>query len=255
MKLSALLIACVLFFALCGSAREVGLRYDFNDPESLNKSWEFHCSIFMVPRTSFKIENVASAADKKSLVVESKSATGVLMTDPKVDLRKYPVMRWRWRVIRPVNVPKNGPEPDDQAGVVYLGDGTMISQKSVAYRWECNTALGTKKNISYGGGMMKVRAECIRNRKTSVGEWVQRLHRWYPLVLRFHRCRGTSPQAIRPDAPRSSDLPEYDLRNSSCPTSEGCTSRRGRVSRGWDPDFEARPNCSGSPVALRNSTA
>jgi len=172
MKLSALLITCVLFFAHCGSAREVGLRYDFNDPESLNKSWEFHCSIFMVPRTSFKIENVASAADKKSLVVESKSATGVLMTDPKVDLRKYPVMRWRWRVIRPVNVPKTGPEPDDQAGVVYLGDGTMISQKSVAYRWECNTALGTKKNISYGGGMMKVRAECIRNRKTSVGEWV-----------------------------------------------------------------------------------
>ena len=172
MKLSALLNTCILCFALCGSERKVGLRYDFNDPETLKNSWEFHCSLFMIPRTTFKIENVASAADKKSLVVEAKAATGVLMTDPKVDLRKYPVMRWRWRVIRPVNVPADGKEPDDQAGVVYLGDGTMISQKSVAYRWECNTSLGEKKNISYGGGMMKVRAECIRNRNTSVGEWV-----------------------------------------------------------------------------------
>ena len=76
------------------------------------------------------------------------------MTDPKVNLRKYPIMRWRWRVVRPVNVPKSGTDPDDQAGVVYLGDGTMISQKSVAYRWERNTALGVKKSINYGGGMM-----------------------------------------------------------------------------------------------------
>lgn len=172
MKLSALLLVCMLFFALCGSERKVGLRYDFNDSEALKTSWEFHCSLFMVPRTSFKIEHIDSAVDKKSLVVEAKSATGVLMTDPKVDLRKFPVMRWRWRVIRPINVPENKTEPDDQVGVVYLGDGTMISQKSIAYRWECKTSLGVKKNIVYGGGMMKVRAECIRNSKTTVGEWV-----------------------------------------------------------------------------------
>ena len=172
MKLSALVVAFLLFFALCGSERRVGLRYDFNDPEHLKTAWEFHCALFMVPRTSFKIENVGSATDKKSLVVEAKAATGVLMTDPKVNLRKYPIMRWRWRVVRPVNVPKSGTDPDDQAGVVYLGDGTMISQKSVAYRWERNTALGVKKSINYGGGMMKVRSECIRNRNTPVGEWV-----------------------------------------------------------------------------------
>lgn len=172
MKLSALFFISMLFFALCGSERKIGLRYDFNDPESLKKSWEFHCSLFMVPRTTFKIEHVASALDKKSLAVEAKSATGVLMTDPKVNLRKYPVMRWRWRVVRPVNVPPGSREPDDQAGVIYLGDGTMISQKSVAYRWECNTSPGKKKDISYGGGMMKVRAECIRNKRTAVGEWV-----------------------------------------------------------------------------------
>ena len=172
MKLSALFLISVWSFTLLGSGRSIGLRYDFKNPETLKNSWEFHCAVIMIPRTSFKIEHVASAVDKKALVVEAKAATGVLMTDPKVDLRKYPVMRWRWRVIRPVNVPSGAKEPDDQVGVVYLGDGTMISQKSVAYRWERNTALGEKKNISYGGGMMKVRAECIRNRNTSVGEWI-----------------------------------------------------------------------------------
>lgn len=172
MKLLMLILLCSVVFPLCGSDRKAGLRYDFRDPVHLKKSWEFHCSVFMVPRTVFRIEHIDSASDKKGLVVEANASSGVLMTDPKVNLRKYPIMRWRWRIVRSVNVRPGETEPDDQAGVVYIGDGTMVSQKSIAYRWEYNTVPGTKKNINYAGGMMKVKVECIRNRETPVGEWV-----------------------------------------------------------------------------------
>ena len=172
MKLLLLSLTVLLHLSVWSAERKAALRYDFSDPESITKSWEFHCSIFMVPRTVFKVEACDSASNKKILVVEANSATGVLMTDPKVNLRKFPVMRWRWRLVRPVVVRNNGKEPDDQAGVIYLGDGTMVSQKSIAYRWECNTPVGTRTQISYAGGMMRVNAECIRNRETKIGEWI-----------------------------------------------------------------------------------
>ena len=108
-----------------------------------------------------------------ALIVEANSSSGVLMTAPKVDLRKYPVLRWKWRVIRPMQIAANTPnEPDDQVAVVYLGDGTMIKQKCIGYRWEHHTRIGTVRNLKYASGMMHVSALCIRNKNTKPGEWV-----------------------------------------------------------------------------------
>ena len=165
------LVVCTGCGLFAGPARNAGLRYDFSDPGSLKKYWEFHGGLFMVPRTEFKICNEPSASDGKVLVVEAKSSTGVLMTDPKVDLKKNPIMRWRWRIIRTINT-QAGQDVDDQAAVVYLGDGTMIRQKCVGYRWEHFTASGTRQKLKYAGGMMQVDAVCIRNRKTEPGNWV-----------------------------------------------------------------------------------
>ncbi|MBR7105033.1 MAG: DUF3047 domain-containing protein [Lentisphaeria bacterium] len=167
-----LTLVLFLFFCLtvfC-SDRKAALRYDFSDPAVLKRSWEFHGGLLMIPRTVFKIEKITSAVDGMALVVEAKSSTGVLMTDPKIDLKKYPILRWRWRIIRQVKPVL--PEPDDQAAVIYLGDGTMIRQKSIGYRWEHHTPVGHKKDIKYSGGMMHVKASCIRNKKTETGRWV-----------------------------------------------------------------------------------
>ena len=171
-RLAVLVAALAVIFPVRGTDRKAALRYDFSDPASIRKAWEFHGGLLMTPRTVFKVEDVPGTSNGKALVVEADSASGVLMTDPRVDLRKNPVMRWRWRVVRPIRVKPGRPEPDDQAIVIYLGDGTMIRQKCVGYRWENGTAIGRRQQLDYVGGLMQVHAECIRNRNDRIGEWI-----------------------------------------------------------------------------------
>jgi len=170
--LSVLIVTLAVIMPMRGSDRKAALRYDFSDPSSIRKAWEFHGRVLLTPRTVFKVEEVDGTSNGKALVVEANCATGVLMTDPRVDLRKNPIMRWRWRVVRPIRVEPGRPEPDDQAIVIYLGDGTMIRQKCVGYRWENSTAIGKRQQLDYVGGLMKVHAECIRNRNDRIGEWI-----------------------------------------------------------------------------------
>ena len=56
--------------------------------------------------------------------------------------------------------------------VLYFGDGTLLKQRSIGYRWERNTELGKCGILSYVGGMMTVKFFCVRNRETAEGEWV-----------------------------------------------------------------------------------
>lgn len=144
----------------------------FDNPVILKKEMRIEGTRFLIPKTSFYIANEPTATDGKVLVIEASKSTGVLMSAPKVDLKKFPIMRWRWRVIRPVNLKSEVNDPDDQAVVLYFGDGTFFKQRCVGYRWERNTKLGKSGIIDYAGGMMTVKFFCVRNRETPEGEWV-----------------------------------------------------------------------------------
>ena len=142
-----------------GPSPDAVWRNDFSDPENLRKEWKFDGSRFMVPRTKFRIAEEASAVNGRVMVVEADRSTGVMLAAPSpVDLKRCPVMRWRWRVVRPVRLAPDAEEVDDQAVVVYFGDGTLIRQKSVGYRWECNTPIGRSALLKYAAGMMTVKA-------------------------------------------------------------------------------------------------
>ena len=93
--------------------------------------------------------------------------------NPKeLDLHKTPIMKWRWRIIRPV-VLKDNNEPDDQAAGIYIADGTTLRQFSVSYRWEHFRRPGSEKIVRYSGGAMTVNAVCLRNSSTPPGVWVE----------------------------------------------------------------------------------
>lgn len=148
-------------------------RNDFDDPETLKRSWKFDGGLFLVPRTRFFIASEPSASCGKVLVVEANKSTGVMLAAPApVDLKKNPIMRWRWRILKPITVPPGKREPDDQAVVVYFGDGTLLKQRCVGYRWEVDTPLGSGGIRSYAAGMMTVSHRTIRNKTTPVGKWV-----------------------------------------------------------------------------------
>ncbi len=174
-----------------GPSPDAVWRNDFSDPENLRKEWKFDGSRFMVPRTKFRIAEEASAVNGRVMVVEADRSTGVMLAAPSpVDLKRCPVMRWRWRVVRPVRLAPDAEEVDDQAVVVYFGDGTLIRQKSVGYRWECNTPIGRSALLKYAAGMMTVKAFCVRNRTTPVGEWITEEH---DVVADFRAAYGRDP--------------------------------------------------------------
>lgn len=146
--------------------------FDFRSQSELAR-WKKRRTNLIVPESKFFVEHAAGARDGKALVVSCKKSSGVLMLSPKeLDLHKTPVMKWRWRIMRPV-VLKGVKEPDDQAAGIYIADGTTLRQFSVSYRWELLRNPGSEKIIHYSGGAMTVNAICMRNRRTPVGVWVE----------------------------------------------------------------------------------
>ena len=159
--------------ALRGADPRVGFRFDFTSDGEFRREWRFYNTMPLLPNTRFEIERVDGAIDGFALVVEAGKSSGFVITIPRdLDLRKYPIMRWRWRIIRRLNLADGVADPDDQAGVVYIADGTNLRHSSVGYRWEHNTVLGDDELIKYRGGLTTVKAICLRNRQTPAGEWV-----------------------------------------------------------------------------------
>jgi len=149
-------------------------RIDFSDPERFAREWQFNGALPMVPHTDFYLATVSSAEDGRALVIESDRSSGIMMSAPPVDLERLPIMHWRWRVVRQLNMnDREVREPDDQVGVVYVGDGNRVRQYCVAYRWEHNTPTGIGGIKRYKGGLLLAKCICLRNRTTVPGEWVE----------------------------------------------------------------------------------
>jgi hypothetical protein len=174
----------LLSIALTGLAEDKKKNWseDFGKKDKEQKlppGWEIKATKWGVNETSFKLQHKASNEKnpeiKGVLEIAADKATGALFFELSklVDLKKTPVMRWRWRV----NVfPKGGDgrksQSDDQAIAIYIGASDWMVKKSIAYRWETQTPLGCVGEVSYAGGAVKVKWFCLRNRQSGEKKWV-----------------------------------------------------------------------------------
>jgi len=172
-KASRIVILLASLFAaalpVAGGPRPPAVRsFDFDDPAAVKNSWVVEGKQLGVPLTEFHIVNCPSARNGKALAVSARGSSGLLVTQvPESIWRNFPVLRWRWRVIKKVSF--SGKELDDQAAVVYFGDGTMISKFMVGYRWEHFRPLGDEGQVAYTGTL--VRRICMRNAQAVPGKW------------------------------------------------------------------------------------
>lgn len=172
-RISALAAMLLIVCSLRGETVEA-VRIEFDDQAAFDRDWVFYSFLPILNKTSFHLSERPTAVDGHILLVESKNSSGFILTMPiRVDLNKLPVMRWRWRVISNLDLPDKAEDPDDQPGVIYIGDGTRVRQHSVGYRWECNTRIGCMRTDRYRGGLSTVRSICMRNRSTPIGRWVE----------------------------------------------------------------------------------
>ena len=153
-------------------SKERAWSEDFQTAEKdgLPVNWQEEGSKIGVPETQCKL--VKHSDGTTVLQLKCNKSTGGIIIAPKVNLNKTPIMRWRWRMIHPV-VLKDSKEPDDQAASLYVCDGNSFRQFTVSYRWEVLPEIGSTKVFRYGSGALTVYGICLRNRFTTVGEWVE----------------------------------------------------------------------------------
>lgn len=148
------------------------VRIDFRNAEQDGKAvtgWTYKGK-FATDDAEFSIKTVDGV---KVLRMVSRKGTGSLLYDiSKIDLKKYPCMRWKWRVdVLPRNADGDDPDRDDQAIGIYVGSGSTFSQESIALRWETKTGKGKTGFVKYGMGAVKVHWKCVRNEKDGLKRW------------------------------------------------------------------------------------
>ena len=146
---------------------------DFNQPENdgLPANWQEEGSKFGVPETQCQATKLADGTTV--LQIKCNKSTGGVIVAPKVNLKKTPIMRWRWRLINyPNGADGRNPKKDDQPIGIYLGmeDG-FLKKKSLAYRWEDLTPKGFEGSVTYAK-ILTVHYITMQDNKTQAGEWV-----------------------------------------------------------------------------------
>jgi len=137
----------------------------------LPKGWALRGK-FGTPAAVFTVRTASGSTDGV-LAMRADRATGSLVTElRRVDLRRTPILRWRWRVLTlPTGGDSRKPELDDQAIGIYFGAGTTLRKRSVSYRWDAVTPKGEQGDCRYGAGTILVRWFTLRGAEATVGEW------------------------------------------------------------------------------------
>jgi hypothetical protein len=107
------------------------------------------------------------------LVMEADDASATFAVQLKdVDLKRTPTLRWRWRALAlPTDADGRVSERDDQAIGIYVSHGGLLGQRSIAYRWETKTPVGTEGTATYAAGVVKVHWIALRNEQDGLGTW------------------------------------------------------------------------------------
>jgi len=110
--------------------------------EGLPKGW-------ILQKSPSKESRISIEQDKQGSFLRLLSVNDTFGLEKKVsfDIRKYPYLSWRWRVLR---LPREGDirkrETDDEAGQVYVlfpRFPTMVNTQSVGYIWDSNAPQGS----------------------------------------------------------------------------------------------------------------
>jgi hypothetical protein len=106
------------------------------------------------------------------LSATSENASASLLSDYPlpIDLKKTPIIRWRWRAtVLPPGADGRDPGKDDQVIGLYVSSGNKIRQQSIAYRWETKTPVGSEGTIRYAN-LFAVKWFTLRNETHADGE-------------------------------------------------------------------------------------
>ncbi len=125
-----------------------------------------------------------------------KASASIITRADGIDLRKTPILRWRWRAIKlPEGADGRDRKKDDQAIGIYVGTGNNPAfVKTVSYRWDTLTPRGSTGEARYGGGAVKDKWLTLRNREDDgKAGWVEETRN---VAEDFIKAWGTLPNPV-----------------------------------------------------------
>ena len=154
------------------------IRIDFNSEkvyDSFSKypaDWDYKGTWGVPDAKLFVIKDEELGTNILKLISDKESGTVMYYKlIGKIDLNKTPIFRWKWKVSKlPPGGDARDANKDDQAIGLYAGYG-RIFRKSVSYRWETETPIGTEGDVNYTK-VVKVRWHCIRNKNSPMDKWI-----------------------------------------------------------------------------------
>ena len=188
--LAAAMIASCTFFASGLNAKEEPVRHwDFQksklDKKGIPEGWDYRGK----PGTPDVKYEIVEDKDLKHKVLHIKSdkASGVIMVEGSdIDLKKYPVMRWRWKVVTlPTGADAEVKAKDDQGIAVYVGYG-KFSQESISYTWQTETKKGKTGHSTYNW-VVDVDWFTLRDKNDKMDTWFEEEVNVYNDMMKFFK--------------------------------------------------------------------
>lgn len=149
-----------------------GIKIDFSTAkmdDGVPENWKYKGKPFTKDVTYALVKDPESG--KQALKITSDKATGAILYDmDKIDLNKYPVIRWKWKAeLLPAGADANVKAKDDQGIAIFMGHG-RFSQESVSYAWQTETKKGTKGFSNYNG-VVDVHWFSVRDKNDGMNKW------------------------------------------------------------------------------------
>ena len=187
--LLAVLLAPSIFIGLAAKDKEPARHWDFQssklDKENVPDGWSYRGK----PGTpDVKYEIVEDKElNHKVLHITSDKASGVIMVDcSDVDLKKYPIMRWRWKAVTlPTGADATVKSKDDQGIAVYVGYG-RLTQSSISYNWQTETPKGKSGHSTYNW-VVDVDWFTLRDKNDRKDTWFEEEVNVYDDMMKFFK--------------------------------------------------------------------
>ena len=172
--LSAAILFLASFFPIGSLAAGDSIRLDFRAKQISDNAptgWEYRGK-FGTKDAVFDIVRDAESGTRV-LRMTADRATGVVLFDMEdIDLEKYPIMRWKWKVeVLPAGADARIKAKDDQGIAVYVGYG-RLSQDSISYTWQTETKKGKTGHSTYNH-IVDVDWFTLRDKNDKMDTWFE----------------------------------------------------------------------------------
>jgi hypothetical protein len=101
--------------------------------------------------------------------LKSSNTSYSLQKEVKINLKKYPLLTWKWKVMKlPAGGDFRKPDVDDQAAQLFIA---FSRTRAIVYIWDTTAPPGTRGDAA-APFFMSIKAVVVRSGEPELGKWI-----------------------------------------------------------------------------------